>query len=353
LHDVTLKNALFAAMGFTSKAWIPPERSIPSLNFGYAHRAYSWGRFIDVAAWHESSADLVFVLNRRGAYGVCSAAAFLEKIFTVERQDLLAKQGFRLVRIQDEISNAPVLSLSAHTTHMHHKRRQIQVILRQRFKPQDMRLLQLAAERLLSTGDNTAIESWAARAKIFVYEDVNNGGYKTAFLAQQIAIAQQVAPDVASLLQIFGSKGKVLPNLGQQNMQQLLRKPNLADDTLRFCEHLCTHYDLRLHLTGALKRTVWLTCNPALWQIEIDLTAPYLQEPLCHFLKGMPTLHTQELAPRSLIHMQQALHDQLQKYTVPQSSCGATLSAAYRKVKKLSLGKRTFKYFCVASAELR
>lgn len=84
--------------------------------------------------------------------------------------------------------------------------------------------MQLIADRLLATGDNTAIESICCFPKLYFYEDVHNGGCKNKFLEQQINIANE---KLARLLDLFGSNFNLF-----------------AEDNLIEVEEILVNYDI-------------------------------------------------------------------------------------------------------------
>lgn len=156
--------------------------------------------------------------------------------------------------------------------------RTLTVITRPKFLPKDMRRLQLASERILGTGDNSAVEAWCARCKLFLYEDVANISCKWKFLQQQVDLAESIYPPLGRLLALFGGDrrtdkdflNKPLDEDKMQELESLLKDPHLSDATLEFCDTITSQYAFADVLKGALKRTAWHHCIPDLAKIEAN-----------------------------------------------------------------------------------
>ena len=166
-----------------------------ALYSGYAHRPTSVEKFVEFVGLLEESREVVIVLNEGGV-----------------KPELLG-----------------------------HLPKNVTLITRSKFSPHDMKCLQLASEGILATGDNTACEAFAAKCAFYLYEDVANGGTKKEFLQQQIAIARQISPDLARLLEL-GGQNRPLTADEREEAKRILKDPYLKQHTVQFCETITTHY---------------------------------------------------------------------------------------------------------------
>lgn len=299
ITNSALKKDLLTAMDVHDAVTLP-DYDVFSLNSGYAHHPCSWEKFIDCIAIHEKTKHLVVVLNQKGASGLFSNDWWQKTIFTKERIAFLKERGFGNIFFKTE-SMDQVAQLDQEDN-----KRRLTIIAYPLFAPDDMRWLQLASERLLATGDNSAAEAFAARCQLYFYEDVDSKpGYKWRFLQQQVDLAHQFSPNFAKLLALFGgdkrypsynaSLNKPLNREQMIEMEQLLNAPNLSSATLQFCHHIIDNYsfekNLEISLEGSLKRAAWHRANPellskeknSLWREYLEgvtayLTHPHLQE---------------------------------------------------------------------------
>ncbi len=146
--------------------------------------------------------------------------------------------------------------------------------------------MQLASERLLATGDNSPIESWCSRCKLYLYENVANLGCKGRFLQQQVDHAKTISPNLSRLLALFGAPDKPLKDQQMAEIEQLLLDPNLSEATLQFCNLLTANYSFDEVLEGALKRTAWHYCIPDLARIESETLDEEFRTGLVAYLKN-------------------------------------------------------------------
>ncbi len=264
-----------------------PDYNQFSFNSGYAHHRASWGKFIDCVAIHEKNKHVVLVLNQRGEFAQLSTQEFQDQIFTPQRLAFLKQKGYGTVQLKGQEQDTTVLQDSQSD-------RQLTVIIRPSFTPNDMRQMQLASERLLATGDNSAVESWCARCKLYLYEDVANMGCKWRFLQQQVDLAKTISPNLSRLLALFGGDRR-LPNPslneplnGQRmaEMEQLLNDPDLSDATLQFCDHITSNYSFHEVLEAALKRTAWHHLIPELAKIEAETLDEDFRSELVTYIKN-------------------------------------------------------------------
>lgn len=240
-----------------------PNFDLHSLNSGYAHRPYSWGKFIDFVAIQEREKHVTIVLNQHGEFDKLSTTDFGSTIFTFERRETLKKLGYGKIRLKGEEGTSLMLEESSESS-----QRNLTVIIRPSFKPEDMKQLQLASERLIATGMNSPAESWAAKCKLYIYEDVANGGVTDKFLKQQIKIAQEIHPKLGRFLQIAGER-----NISPEEMTEvteILLDPELSMATVNFCNHITANYCFQDALVASLKRVMWHHYIPELIQVEAD-----------------------------------------------------------------------------------
>ena len=199
--------------------------------------------------------------------------------------------------------------------------RRLTVIVRPSFNPSDMRCMQLASERLLATGDNSAVESWCARCKLYLYEDVSNLGCKWRFLQQQVDLAQTISPNLSKLLALFGGDRR-LPNrsLNQPldgpkmiEMEELLNAPDLSDATLQFCDRITSTYSFYAVLEAALKRTAWHHYIPQLARIEAETLDESFRTGLVTYLKN-PEASEKALHVRNIPELGKCVQEAVQQY---------------------------------------
>lgn len=280
LEDEPLKRDLMQAV---------PDYDSHSLNMGYAHYTYSRMHFIDFVCIQERKKDVTVVLNQKGYSYEVSTQQFHEEGFDQRRLSRLAQWGYQRVIVKgaEETVYSSTTALKEGRT--------LTVILRPSFMPSDMRRLQLASERMLATGDNSAAEAWAARCKLYVYEDVHNGGCKKRFLMQQIALANKIFPEIGELLNLFGAK-RSSDDLSEEEMkraEEILLNPELPAKTLELCNTITQNYSFQSILKGALKRAAWHHVLPELEHIERAGIDPVNREELIDFFR------TPESGPRA------------------------------------------------------
>ncbi|NGX60102.1 MAG: hypothetical protein KR126chlam3_01265, partial [Chlamydiae bacterium] len=290
IQDAELRKDILEAMNvFDSKS--EPDYNRHSFNSGYAHHSASWGKFIDCVAIHEKKKDVVIVINRGGEF----TKEFQDRIFTPERLAFLKEKGYRSVKYKEKGHERTFFQPEEEEEE---EGRHLTVITRPSFAPEDMKYMQLASERLLATGDNSAVESWCSRCILYLYEDVANDmlGAKHRFLQQQVDLAKTISPNLSQLLALFGGDRR-LPNCSLNKplrkeemveMERLLGDPNLSDATLQFCKHITANYSFDKVLEGALKRAAWHHLIPALAKVEADNLGEKFQSGLVTYLKKKP-----------------------------------------------------------------
>lgn len=288
IEDADLRMDILEAMQiFDGKS--EPDFNHYSFNFGYAHHSASWGKFIDCVAIHEKNKQVIVVLNQEGAGDQLSTQEFQDRIFTPERLNFLKDKGYGTVQLKGSNSDPVVLQQSEEVSS-----RDLTVIIRPAFTPFDIKQMQLAAERLLATGDNSAVESWCARCKLYVYEDVKNMGCKWRFLQQQVDVAQTISPSLSQLLALFGGDrrsyhdsltNKPLDETNRRKMEELLNRPDLSDATLQFCDRITSDYSFDDVLEGALKRAAWHHLIPQLMEVEANTIDEEFRSGFISYLK--------------------------------------------------------------------
>lgn len=266
MKDTSLQNDILSSMNALNGAI--PDFDLYSMNSGYAHQPTSWGKFIDCVAIHEQTKNVVIVLNRQGELTALSEQEFIDSICSAERLAFLQGKGFGSIAFKGESSKVSLLDTP--------NGRSMTIIVRQQFLPYDMHRIQLASDRLLATGDNTAAEAWCARCILYLYEDVDNGGCKQKFLQQQVDLANTISPTLGKILALFGGDKRLpdphlnapLPQETMAELEHLLRDPNLSQNTIQFCHHITENYSFENVFIGALKRAAWTHCIPTLPFIE-------------------------------------------------------------------------------------
>jgi hypothetical protein len=292
IQDVELRKAILKAMNVFDDC-LQPDYAKFSFNSGYAHHPASWGKFIDCVAIHEKNKHVVIVLNQQGEFIRLSTQEFQDQIFTPERLAFLKQKGYETVMLKGEEQEASLLSKVDNSQLGRH----LTVMIRRSFTPHDMRCMQLASERLLATGDNSAVESWCARCKLYVYEDVANVGCKWRFLQQQVDLAQDISPNLSKLLALFGGDKRLedrclnepLNDQKMAELEALLDDPSLEDATLQFCNRIIANYSFDEVLEAALKRTVWHHYIPELAKIEAETIDEDFRTGFVAYLKNPET----------------------------------------------------------------
>lgn len=160
IQDLELRKDILEAMAiFDGQS--QPDYDQYSFNSGYAQRVVSWGKFIDCVAIHEKGKHVVMVLNQSGTLAKLSNQEFQEQILGEERLAFLQRKGYGTIVFKGQDQNTVYLKIGENS-------RRFIVVVRPAFSPNDMRLLQLASERLLATGDNSAVEAWCSKCKLYV-----------------------------------------------------------------------------------------------------------------------------------------------------------------------------------------
>jgi hypothetical protein len=292
IQDDGLRMDILEAMNVVDRL-SEPDYDQYSFNSGYAHRPVSWAKFIDCVAVQEKSKHTLIVLNQRGEFDNLRTKDFQHQIFTSERLAFLNEKGYGTIVLKGEEEKI-ILFNEVKNPELE---RCLTVIIRPCFNPSDMRCMQLASERLLATGDNSALESWCARCKLYLYEDVDNMGCKWRFLQQQVDLAQTISPNLGKLLALFGGDRRLAdPSINQPlskskmvEMEELLNDPDLSDATLQFCYHITSTYSFYPVLEGALKRTVWHHYMPELSKIEAENLDETFRRGLVTYLENPAT----------------------------------------------------------------
>ncbi|NGX39600.1 MAG: hypothetical protein KR126chlam1_00932 [Chlamydiae bacterium] len=249
IEDPSLKHDLYKLLDCDDLEEIPDEGKF-SINGGYAHKISSWKKFITSVVIDEQEKDVVIVLNRNGYYGPRKLWDIQNEIVTDSFLSLLNTLGYCSITLLQEEERSIETFCSREETG-----RRVSVIMRPSFSPGDMRRLQLASERLLATGDNSAAEAWASRCKLYHYE-IFSPITKEKFLQQQIAVAKDIYTPLGELLDLVGSNDE-LSSVQMKELFSLLQDPKLHEKTLAFCQYVTENYSFAENLEGGLKRAAW------------------------------------------------------------------------------------------------
>ncbi|NGX46591.1 MAG: hypothetical protein K940chlam2_01787 [Chlamydiae bacterium] len=306
IQDEGLRNDILEAMQTTST----PDYDRYSFNFGYAHSPNSWGNFIDCVALHEQTKEVVIVLNQDGEFTHLTTERFRDRIFTEERLAFLEKKGYSSVILKGVEDEAIQVAENDRPG------RSLTVIVRTSFAPSDMAPMQLAAERILATGDNSAVEAFCARCQLYLYEDVSNGGCKWRFLQQQVDLAKTISPNLGKLLALFGDDRRLEQSSRDGRMAEiepLLQDPDLGKATLALCTHITENYSFDSVLEGALKRTAWHHVIPELATIEAETLDQPFREGLVTYLQATEANET-PLQITTLPELGDRIHAAVQRF---------------------------------------
>jgi len=314
IQDAGLRGDILKAMH--SDETSAPDYDRHSFNFGYAHHAASWGKFIDCIAIHEGDKDVVIVLNKHGEFTKLSSKEFCDQILTPERIAFLKEKGYSKVIFKGE--EEPSFAFEAEESQA---KKCLTVIVRSSFTPGDMKQMQLAAERLLGTGDNSAVEAWCARCRLYLYEDVSNAGCKWRFLQQQVDLAKTISPNLSKLLAIFGGDKRLADRCLNQplsksqmaEVEKLLNDPNLSKDTLQLCDLITKNFSFAEALESALKRTAWHHLVPELPIIEAEVLGEEFQAGLISYIQNSKDSN-KNLVVQDLSRLEKRVQEAVAKY---------------------------------------
>lgn len=316
IQNMALRQDILESMNCVEDKSVPDYEKY-SFNSGYAHHSVSWAKFIDCVAIHEHTKHVVIVLNSQGEFKKLSTQDFYDQIFTHERLSYLKQKGYGKVVLKGEESK----QINLYKSDEIQETRDLTVIIRPSFLPCDMKQMQLASERLLATGDNTALEAWCARCKLYLYEDVANLGCKWRFLQQQVDLAKTISPALSELLALFGGD-KRLPNNSlneplnieqMSKIEELLNDPTLSEATIEFCHHITENYSFQNVLIGAIKRTAWHYIIPELAQLEADvIDDEFKMGFVSHLINDSVANRT--LTVRALPELGKKVHECVSKY---------------------------------------
>lgn len=307
IQDKDLLTDLAIALKFHPGKTLPDFDKF-SLNFGYAHYSESWARFIDSVATQTQTKNVVIVLNTRSTLEKFHEMEFKETIFTKERLRMLQELGYGIVHLKRKNEPGKAILLESPK-----ENRSLEVILREGFLPEDVKWLQLAAEGLLTTGDNSFTEAIAARCTYLQYE-VANPIYscKSNFQKQIIAQANDLYAPLGKLLAINGESCS-LSQEDEEARRNLLRDPLMRSATLMFCEKITQEHDARPLLEAAIKRVAWTYLIPELFALEREHIDPESQKELCAFFEGVDS-PPRKVAVSNLTQLAQEIQAKVQDY---------------------------------------
>lgn len=313
IQDASLRKDVLEAMDVFD-AQSQPDYDQYSFNSGYAHHPVSWGKFIDSVAINERDKHVVIVLNQHGEGRTLSTEQFRDQIFTPERLAFLKQKGYGTIALKGDGQETLILQKPEYPQ----EERRLSLIVRPSFIPHDMKQLQLASERLLATGDNSAAEAWASRCKLYLYENFSEKG---EFLQQQIDLAKSISPNLAKLLELFAD-GKIkwthshkpLNEEKMAELERLLNDPNLSDATIKFCNQIVQNYSFKEVLEGGIKRIVWHLMIPELAGIEANALDLEFRTGLVSYLKDP---HETTLTVRALPELGRRIQEAVQDFMEP------------------------------------
>ncbi len=288
IEDDDLRSDILSSMDANDD--LEPDYDRFSFNSGYAHHSVSWGKFIDCVAIHEKEKHVVIVLNQSGEFKKLNNEEFRRHIFTTERLAFLESKGYGMATFKGQGEEPTIVQKKEDVADS----RRLTVIVRPNFTPSDMKCLQLSSERILATGDNSAVEAWCARCKLYLYEDVANGGCKWRFLQQQVDLAETISPNLSKLLALFGEDRRLLKNAlnsplsaeKMAEMEECLLDPHLSESTEQFCHLITTQYSFGKVLEGSLKRAAWHHIIPELQEVEAKALSREFRSGLISYLKN-------------------------------------------------------------------
>jgi hypothetical protein len=283
IKDAELQKDILQSMNVSDEQ-SEPDYAQYSFNFGYAHEIASKEKFIDCIAIHEKSKHVTIVLNYKNKDAPdVEGRIFKDSVFTPGRLKFLKEHGYGTVAFKTKGQKQTFLQTDEHSS-----ARCLTVLVYPSFSADDMRQMQLAAERLLATGDNSAIEAWCARCRLYLYE---TWPHKKVFLQQQMNVAKEISPSLSRLLCLFGGddKSSILSKEEMIEVEQLLNDPELSTATLQLCKKITTSYSFSEVLEGALKRSAWHHCIPDLARVEAESFDGDFCSGLIEYLKDSET----------------------------------------------------------------
>lgn len=226
-----------------------------SINFGYAHRHESHIKFVQCVAIHEKKKNILIFMNAEGAY-------FNEEFILPD----LTKYDIGMVVIDGEqIRQSDTGRILSIFNYKH-------------LSLNDIMYLQLMSDRLLATGDNTAIESICCFPKLYLYEDVQNGGCKSNFLKQQVSLSTK---PLGKLLYLFGHSPFLFTDENLNIVENILNEFDISADLLAFCEDIINNYSFKNIMLSSMKRILYHRDNPEMWKEECNLLQKYPDEFIC------------------------------------------------------------------------
>jgi hypothetical protein len=306
IKDQELRTTLLHAMHCNTSEVPNYERY--SLNFGYAHYVGSRLLFIDAVAMHERKKNVVIVCNRIAVLKehTLHAAKLYQYLLQQNRIELLKSKGYRkIIFIGEEEKFIHQLT---------DRGRVLTIIIRDSFYPSDMKFLQLASERLLATGDNTAVESWCARCQLYLYEMFE---HKKNFLKQQCLLAKQFSENFANLLDLFANMNRsdlFFPPDKLAKVEACLSDCDLAEKTLEFCHHIVENCSFAGVFEGALKRALWHYHLPELSKVESSSLDPDFCSHLISFIRDKDKGDIKQLAVTTLNDLERRVQDHVEDY---------------------------------------
>lgn len=248
-----------------------------SINSGYAHKPNSWAKFIDFVCTHEKILNVIIILNCHGEFDQLTEQEFEKKILTTKRITFLKSFGYEEITLngrnltQNIFNNLFTFLKGRNSTESGpNKSRKLVIIIKPKFFQPDMKRIQLLSDRILATGNNSPAEAIACKCKLYLYEDVHNGGVTPEFAREQIELAKIIYQPLAELLEIFSSNFTPLSKDQMNRCIEILQDPKLSSATIEFCQTAINKFSFDDIFKASLLRTMWHYVNPQLLLDEIN-----------------------------------------------------------------------------------
>ncbi|ANH78254.1 hypothetical protein Cs308_0083 [Candidatus Chlamydia sanziniae] len=256
IKHVNLRKLLLAAFIDYEKKDPTVLRSV-SINYGDSYGLSLRRLFIDIVMLDETEKDVVVVCNHKVETGI-RMTEHDQTVFNERKCLLMANRGYSHLNVihccdqSIEVKERVVLNET--------KGRAYTLILTSTLDGSDVRNLQLASDRMLATGDNSAFESMAAGCKLFVYETLE---HKHCWQEEQAIFASRISSDLERFFDTIAHENKKLIRLLPQ-----LKNPNLHKACRTFCETAVACKDFSYVLDTAVRQAIWTSRHPELIVME-------------------------------------------------------------------------------------
>jgi hypothetical protein len=238
-----------------------------------------WKKFIQCVSLDEKEKNVTVVaIQGKQAQGFfTSTKEFTQTVLTDEYLDFLEQEGFGPIVVKGEEEENILRGASGSS------KRKFTVVFRPVIKPEDVKQLELASERILATGDNSASQAFTARCKMYMYELV--GMHKTTYSQQQIQLGASVLPELGEFLTLASIEKEWTPE-ETARVCELIQHPALHRACFDFCQLISREYDFEPVLEASLKRALWMHVIPELMAEEASAMNPEFKEQLFRFFRG-------------------------------------------------------------------